>query len=116
MVFAGLIAWLAPLAEYQDFLLLIGSVFAPLFGVVLVDHYLLRRRYCAACAARGPALGDTAGVGMRHDYLPRAGKRLAGGRGQPAGAVSVWRTAAVAEPLRSRYGRYAGFTIASSSS
>jgi NCS1 family nucleobase:cation symporter-1 len=39
-----LIAWFAPLAEYQNFLLLIGSVFAPLFGVVLVDHYLLRRR------------------------------------------------------------------------
>src|SRR5690606_34837566 len=39
-----LIAWFAPLAEYQNFLLLIGSVFAPLFGVVLVDHYILRRR------------------------------------------------------------------------
>ena len=39
-----LIAWFAPLAEYQNFLLLIGSVFAPLFGVVLVDHYLLGRR------------------------------------------------------------------------
>ena len=32
-----LIAWFAPLAEYQNFLLLIGSVFAPLFGVVLVS-------------------------------------------------------------------------------
>ncbi|MFH7423055.1 putative hydroxymethylpyrimidine transporter CytX, partial [Pseudomonas syringae pv. tagetis] len=26
------------------FLLLIGSVFAPLFGLVRVDHFLLRRR------------------------------------------------------------------------
>jgi putative hydroxymethylpyrimidine transporter CytX len=43
-VLCTLIAWFAPLAEYQNFLLLIGSVFAPLFGVVLVDHYLLRRR------------------------------------------------------------------------
>ncbi|AHL77044.1 nitrate reductase [Stutzerimonas stutzeri] len=43
-VFCTFIAWLAPLAEYQNFLLLIGSVFAPLFGVVLVDHFLLRRR------------------------------------------------------------------------
>ncbi len=42
--FCTAIAWVAPLAEYQSFLLLIGSVFAPLFGVVLVDHYLLRRR------------------------------------------------------------------------
>lgn len=39
-----LIACLAPLAEYENFLLLIGSVFAPLFGVVLVDHFVLRRR------------------------------------------------------------------------
>ncbi|WP_339515864.1 putative hydroxymethylpyrimidine transporter CytX [Pseudomonas sp. RL_15y_Pfl2_60] len=39
-----LIALLAPLAEYQNFLLLIGSVFAPLFGVVLVDHFILRKR------------------------------------------------------------------------
>ncbi|GGK09318.1 putative hydroxymethylpyrimidine transporter CytX [Pseudomonas matsuisoli] len=44
------IAWLAPLAEYQNFLLMIGSVFAPLFGVVLVDHFILRRRD----AARAP--------------------------------------------------------------
>ena len=43
-VLCTLIAWFAPLAEYQNFLLLIGSVFAPLFGVVLVDHFILRRR------------------------------------------------------------------------
>ncbi|KAB5620668.1 putative hydroxymethylpyrimidine transporter CytX [Pseudomonas putida] len=39
-----LTALLAPLAQYQNFLLLIGSVFAPLFGVVLVDHFVIRRR------------------------------------------------------------------------
>ncbi|MBA1202891.1 putative hydroxymethylpyrimidine transporter CytX [Pseudomonas capeferrum] len=39
-----LIACLAPLAQYQNFLLLIGSVFAPLFGVVLMDHFVIRRR------------------------------------------------------------------------
>ncbi|MGY4525402.1 NCS1 family nucleobase:cation symporter-1 [Pseudomonas sp. TE21394] len=43
-VLCTLIAVLAPLAQYEHFLLLIGSVFAPLFGVVLVDHYLIRRR------------------------------------------------------------------------
>ncbi|QRY79919.1 putative hydroxymethylpyrimidine transporter CytX [Pseudomonas sp. PDNC002] len=43
-VICTLIAWFAPLAQYQNFLLLIGSVFAPLFGVVLVDHFVLRRR------------------------------------------------------------------------
>lgn len=39
-----LIAVLVPLAQYEGFLLLIGSVFAPLFGVVLADHFLVRRR------------------------------------------------------------------------
>jgi NCS1 family nucleobase:cation symporter-1 len=39
-----LIACLAPLAQYENFLLLIGSVFAPLFGVVLTDHFVIRQR------------------------------------------------------------------------
>ncbi|MHC6227712.1 putative hydroxymethylpyrimidine transporter CytX [Pseudomonas sp. X10] len=39
-----LIACLAPLAQYENFLLLIGSLFAPLFGVVLMDHFVIRRR------------------------------------------------------------------------
>ena len=43
-VLCTLIACFAPLAQYQNFLLLIGSVFAPLFGVVLVDHFILRKR------------------------------------------------------------------------
>lgn len=43
-VLCTLIAWFAPLAQYEHFLLLIGSVFAPLFGVVLTDHFVLRRR------------------------------------------------------------------------
>ena len=43
-VICTLIACFAPLAQYQNFLLLIGSVFAPLFGVVLVDHFLVRKR------------------------------------------------------------------------
>lgn len=52
-----LIACFAPLAQYQNFLLLIGSVFAPLFGVVLVDHFILRRRGLAAGSSlRWPAL------------------------------------------------------------
>ncbi|MGY4492063.1 putative hydroxymethylpyrimidine transporter CytX [Pseudomonas sp. TE3610] len=43
-IICTLIACFAPLAQYQNFLLLIGSVFAPLFGVVLVDHFILRKR------------------------------------------------------------------------
>jgi NCS1 family nucleobase:cation symporter-1 len=57
-VICTLIACLAPLAQYQNFLLLIGSVFAPLFGVVLVDHFILRKRSAqvASAALRWPAL------------------------------------------------------------
>ncbi|PVM86090.1 putative hydroxymethylpyrimidine transporter CytX [Caulobacter radicis] len=46
-----LIALLAPLARYEGFLLLIGSVFAPLFGVLLTDHFVVRRRGPEAAAA-----------------------------------------------------------------
>lgn len=49
-VICTLIACFAPLAQYQNFLLLIGSVFAPLFGVVLVDHFILRKRSSQAQA------------------------------------------------------------------
>ncbi len=30
--------------EYEDFLLFIGAMFCPLFGIVLVDYFLLRKR------------------------------------------------------------------------
>jgi NCS1 family nucleobase:cation symporter-1 len=39
-----LVALLLPIEEYQSFLLLIGSLFTPLFGVVVTDYFLLRRR------------------------------------------------------------------------
>lgn len=45
------IALLAPIARYEGFLLLIGSVFAPLFGVVLTDHFIVRRRKAAVVAS-----------------------------------------------------------------
>ncbi|SHK56613.1 putative hydroxymethylpyrimidine transporter CytX [Paraburkholderia terricola] len=45
-----LIALMVPMAKYQNFLLLIGSVFAPLFGVVLVDHFIVRKRRIEAAA------------------------------------------------------------------
>ena len=42
LVGTGLALLLDP-ALYERFLLLIGSVFCPLFGVVLADYFLLRR-------------------------------------------------------------------------
>jgi len=48
------IALSTPMARYQDFLVLIGSVFAPLFGVVLTDHFVLRRRQPVIAARHVP--------------------------------------------------------------
>lgn len=58
-----LLALITPLGQYQDFLLLIGSVFAPLFGVVLADHFVLRRRRVATeeIDRKGGAYWFTAG-------------------------------------------------------
>ncbi|MGB8158825.1 MAG: cytosine permease [Nitrososphaeraceae archaeon] len=41
--FCVIMANIIPIAEYQTFLLLIGAVFVPLFGVVLSDYYILKR-------------------------------------------------------------------------
>ncbi|PXA77597.1 putative hydroxymethylpyrimidine transporter CytX [Caulobacter sp. D4A] len=49
-----LAALLAPMGRYEGFLLLIGSVFAPLFGVLLADHFIVRRRK-APTGAEGAA-------------------------------------------------------------
>jgi len=53
------IALFAPMGQYENFLLLIGSVFAPLFGVLLTDHFIVRRRRVDAAdleASRGSGL------------------------------------------------------------
>jgi NCS1 family nucleobase:cation symporter-1 len=41
--FSIIMANLIPISQYQTFLLLIGAVFVPLFGVVLSDYYILKR-------------------------------------------------------------------------
>ncbi len=41
--FSAIMANIIPISEYQSFLLLIGAVFVPLFGVVLTDYYILNR-------------------------------------------------------------------------
>lgn len=74
-VLCTLIALLAPLAQYENFLLLIGSVFAPLFGVVLTDHYWVRRRSIPAHvgALHWPALlAWAAGVAAYHIIAAQA--------------------------------------------
>lgn len=39
-----ILALIFPMEEYEKFLLLIGAVFVPLFGVVLFDYFLIHRR------------------------------------------------------------------------
>lgn len=41
--FSIVMANLIPISQYQTFILLIGAVFVPLFGVVLSDYYILKR-------------------------------------------------------------------------
>jgi putative hydroxymethylpyrimidine transporter CytX len=47
-VLSFLVALVLDITRYEHFLLLIGSVFVPLFGVLGADVYLLRRRYAVA--------------------------------------------------------------------
>lgn len=39
-----IIALIFPLNKYEDYLLVIGAMFIPLFGVVLTDYFILRKR------------------------------------------------------------------------
>ncbi|MBU7048531.1 MAG: putative hydroxymethylpyrimidine transporter CytX [Theionarchaea archaeon] len=39
------VALVFPMGQYENFLLLIGSMFCPLFGVVLTDYFLIRKSY-----------------------------------------------------------------------
>lgn len=57
-----LIALFVQMDRFMNFLYMIGSVFTPLYGVFLVDHFVIRRRRVAADVRglRGPC-GFTAG-------------------------------------------------------
>ncbi|MEA3470582.1 MAG: cytosine permease, partial [Thermodesulfobacteriota bacterium] len=39
-----LVALVFPMAQYENFLLFIGAMFVPVFGVVLTDYFIIRRR------------------------------------------------------------------------
>ncbi len=43
-ILAILVALVFPMEHYENFLLFIGAMFVPLFGVVLTDYFLIRRR------------------------------------------------------------------------
>jgi putative hydroxymethylpyrimidine transporter CytX len=42
-VIATALAWWLTMERYESFLFLIGSVFVPLFGIVITDHFVVRR-------------------------------------------------------------------------
>ncbi len=91
-VICTVIACFAPLAQYQNFLLLIGSVFAPLFGVVLVDHFILRRRSPGRVSP--PALAGVGGLVGWHQYVSSVGQPVSGHRCNPA-CIAAGRAVAV---------------------
>jgi cytosine/uracil/thiamine/allantoin permease len=39
-----LVALVFPMEQYENFLFFIGAMFIPLFGVILTDYFILRRR------------------------------------------------------------------------
>jgi len=43
-VVSTILATLVPVSEYETFILLIGAVFVPLFGVLLSDYYIVKHR------------------------------------------------------------------------
>ena len=43
-IFTILVALVFPMGQYQNYLLFIGAMFIPLFGVVLTDYFIMRKR------------------------------------------------------------------------
>ena len=43
-VIGTLVALIFPIEQYENFLLFIGAMFCPLFGIVLADYFILRKR------------------------------------------------------------------------
>lgn len=78
------IASTIPMARYENFLLLLGSVFSPLFGVVLTEHFIINKRRPADQSAlpgwRGlPLCAWAIGIASYHlisNYLPSLGATL----------------------------------------
>jgi putative hydroxymethylpyrimidine transporter CytX len=43
-IFSIFVALVFPMEQYENFLLFIGAMFVPLFGVVLTDYFIIRKR------------------------------------------------------------------------
>ncbi|SMC19989.1 putative hydroxymethylpyrimidine transporter CytX [Desulfacinum hydrothermale DSM 13146] len=51
-----LLALIFPVTQYENFLLFIGSLFCPIFGVVLADYFLVRGMHYEGAALEGPGV------------------------------------------------------------
>lgn len=54
-VASTLLATIVSIEQYEVFLLLIGAIFVPLFGVVLTDYYIVRKRVYSADLLYAPS-------------------------------------------------------------
>ncbi|MGA9658993.1 MAG: putative hydroxymethylpyrimidine transporter CytX [Asticcacaulis sp.] len=66
-VLCTVIALFVPMTRFVDFLIMIGSVFTPLYGVMLVDHFIIRKRRIVAADIRNlkGVYGFTGGLHIR---------------------------------------------------
>jgi len=90
-----LLAAILPIAQYEGFLLLIGSFFVPLFGVLAADYFVLRRRR------------------YQVDELYRPQGRYWYRQGVNLWAVAAWALGVVAYQLIARFLPWLGATIPS---
>lgn len=65
-VLGSLVALFVPMSQYENFLYFIGSVFAPLFAILLVDFFIFGRRdVSASCNVRNMLLWLVGFMGYR---------------------------------------------------
>ena len=91
---ACLVALVLDVTRYEHFLLLIGAVFVPLFGVLATDYFVIRGAYTAAELARPPDQVNWRGLAAWAlgvlTYLAIAGKlAVLGLPGLPAVGASL---------------------------
>ena len=75
------IAWVVPLAQYESFLLFIGSVFVPLLGVLAADFFVVHGGHYDPAplldwSSAGCAMDRPAGLGARDRGVPADRGRL----------------------------------------
>ena len=72
------LALLLNIADYENFLVLLGSVFVPMFAVLVVDFFVLSKGHWDLSSRRAFALGDARAMGgwLRHLPAHQPGLRL----------------------------------------